>query len=598
MAHHVCPRCHRVNPGNAVYCWFDGIVLQQHAGSAVPVPGQLPGEFVFPSKRRCRTIDDFVQGCQYEWEEARELLRRGDFARFFQTVGRMDLARTAHENAGHADPDIGLHNFLHALPVTQLQGPRLDLNPRRLVLGKLRPGETKELKLQVLNLGKGLLQGKLAVAEGGHWLRVGDNGECALKTGREQEVTIRIDTRGLAAPASYSARLTVITNGGIAEIPVRLDLGASPFGSGPFKGASSPREMAEKMRTNPKAAVPLLENGDIQRWFAANGWNYPVRGVQATGVAAVQQFFEAMGLSKPPPVQLSESEIHCLCIAPEVSPREVVLRTAAKKWIYAQADSDVPWLRVLTPNVAGAQQAVIAFEVDSSLMDEGKIHEGRIQVVANAGQVLMVRVRVDVRRPQRPFTRRLFGPFLTMAILALAYRMILAVPSDLLARVLLPKDREPPPGSLERWVQSAVEEEGYLRRFVFFTWWLGPLLGALVLWRREGKAADVIYGALAGTLAGVAAAATAACVMTAGDGVPRRLLAALGQKLGESPWVGTPLWLLLVALWWAALGAATGMVLWLAGQRGRRLLAHFARPLTGLLELFGMKRAAAAFAAR
>ena len=55
---------------------------------------------------------------------------------------------------------------------TQVQGPRLDLDPRRLTLGSLRPGETRQIKLTVSNGGKGLLQGKVSVAEGGQWLRL------------------------------------------------------------------------------------------------------------------------------------------------------------------------------------------------------------------------------------------------------------------------------------------------------------------------------------------------------------------------------------------------------------------------------------------
>src|SRR5947207_8183668 len=112
-----------------------------------------------------------------------------------------------------------------------------------------------------------------------------------------------------------------------------------------------------------------------------------------------------MGLSRPPAVQLSQGEIHCLCVPPEVQEHHVILRTAARKWVYAQVDSDVPWLRVTTPNVAGAQQAAIGFEVDSSLMDEGRVHEGLLKVTANAGQTLALRVHADVRPPQRPFTR-------------------------------------------------------------------------------------------------------------------------------------------------------------------------------------------------
>src|SRR5262249_12746569 len=339
MPHHVCPRCQRVNPAHAIYCYYDGMVLRPHAGGAPAVPGQMPQEFTFPSGRRCRTLDDFVQGCQYEWEDARELLRRGDIARFFTSIGRMDLAQAARESGQQTDPDILLHNFLNNLPVQKDIGPRLDLRPRRIVLGKLKPGESKQLQLQVQNTGKGLLQGKLTVAEGGNWLWVesaggsaGDGRSCALKTAREQQINLRVDTRGLPAPQSYTAKLTVITNGGIAEVPVGLDLGAVAFSKPPFQGAATPREMAERMRTNPKAAVPLLESGEIQRWFSSNGWAYPVCGVPARGVAAVQQFFEAMGLSKPPPVQLSENEVHFLLVAPEVQQRNVILRTGSKKW--------------------------------------------------------------------------------------------------------------------------------------------------------------------------------------------------------------------------------------------------------------------------
>src|SRR5262249_28188862 len=157
----------------------------------------------------------------------------------------------------------------------------------------------------------------------------------------------------------------------------------------------------------------------------------------------------------------------------------------SKKWVYAQVDSDMPWLRVLTPNVAGAQNAAIGFEIDSSLMDEGRTHDGVLKIVANGGQTLAVRVRVDVRAPHRPFTRRLFGSFLTVALLALSYRLIFAFPGDLWARVVAAPGEPPraeveeplepgtrayearwlPPGSPESWARPAIQEQGYLRRF-------------------------------------------------------------------------------------------------------------------------------------
>jgi hypothetical protein len=519
-------------------------------------------------------------------------------------IGRMDLVRAAKEAQANPDPDIGLHAFVAALPVAQVQGPRLELSPRRLVLGSLHTGETRQVQLTVSNGGKGLLQGKLTVHEGGDWLRLaegsGNNGSLPLKTAREQQVRLRVDTRGLAAPGSYSARLTVITNGGIVEVPVRLDLAAHPFPRAPFQGVGSPREMAERMKNQPKQAVPLLESGEVARWFTANGWSYPSQGPPARGVAAVQQFFEGMGLSRPPVVAAAEPEMRFTCVQPEVAPGQVTLRTTAKKWVYAQADSDVPWLRITTPSVSGPQQAVVAFEVDSTLMDEGRLHEGHVQVLANAGQALAVRVLVDVRRPQEPFTRRLLKPFLAGLLLGLLYRLVLALPADLFARVLAaPPDPLAPPGSFAGWGQPPALEGGFVRHFVLASWWLGAVAGGVWLWRRGGRASDVVCGTVAGAGAGLAGAATLACLLPALDLLPRIAWHALGRLVAHESgpgWLWTPAWVLVASLVWAVLGGLIGLLLGLAGQRGARLLGRTGAPWAWLLGRFGLKRAAALLA--
>src|SRR6185436_4389832 len=97
-------------------------------------------------------------------------------------------------------------------------------------------------------------------------------------------------TQGLPANQSHAAKLTVVTNGGVVEVPLRFDLVAKPFAVAPFQGVKVQRELAEKMRLKPKDAVPILESGEVRRWFEANGWTYPVQGPDIKGVAAVQQF--------------------------------------------------------------------------------------------------------------------------------------------------------------------------------------------------------------------------------------------------------------------------------------------------------------------
>jgi hypothetical protein len=587
MAPVTCPRCQRANPHEAVYCYFDGVVLRQGAA-----PRTAAIEFVFPSGRRCRNFDDLVQGCQYEWEDARELIRTGAFGKFLAGVGRMDLVRVAKEAHAQSDPDIGLHNFINALPVAQVQGPRLDLNPRRLNLGALRVGETREIRLSIVNQGKGLLQGKITVTEGANWLRIDEadiEGRCALKTARRQEITLRISTRDLPAPCSYSGKLTVITNGGIAEVPVRMDIGALGFPRPPFTGVSSPREMAERMRALPKQAVALLESGEIQKWFLANGWAYPVAGPTARGVASVQQFFEGMGLSKPPPLALSESELHLSAVPPEAVRAQLTLSTTARKWVYARVESDVPWLRVLTPDISGPQRADVVFEADTELVDPG-LHEGSIHLTANAGQRHAVRVLFEVTPPHEPFTRKLLKPFFTGFLLILLYRILLAAPADLYAR----SSAE----SVRSWLQSPLFGERprpeFVRRFVLATWWLGAVGGAVQLWHRGSRRSDVFCGAVAGAGIGVAGGATLACILDAADALPR---AALRELMGlletadaaGSVWPGTLVWVLIAALCWGLLGGVIASLLRLGWKRGGRILAFVAGPLVWLLQMCGLK---------
>jgi hypothetical protein len=596
MPHVVCPRCQRANPNEAVYCHFDGVVLRQGAAAA-----SMAIEFVFPSGRRCRNFDDLVQGCQYEWEDARDLVRKGAFAKFLAGVGRMDLVRAAQEAQSHRDPDIGLHNFINCLPVSQVQGPKLDLNPRRLNLGALRAGETRQIRLSIVNQGKGLLQGKITVAEGTDWLRIVEadlEGRCALKTARDQQVTLRIDTRGLPAPQSYSGKLTVITNGGITEVPIRMDVGAVPFPRPPFVGVSSPREMAERMRAQPKQAVALLESGDVQKWFLANGWAYPVVGPTARGVAAVQQFFEGMGLSKPPPLTLSERTLRISCVPPEAVRAQVTLSTAVKKWVYAQVESDVPWMQVLTPDVSGAQRADVIFEIDSTLADPG-LHEGNLVFVANAGQRLSLSVSLEIMPPHEPFTRRLLKPFFMGFLLVLVYRLLLVGPADLFARsAAARKDTSMPTGSLAAWLQSPLFGDNvrleFVRSFVLATWWIGALAGAVLLWQRGSRRADVLSGAVAGAGVGLAGAATLACLMDAADSLPRAVLRGLSGLLksaegGGSAWLGTLLWVLIAALCWGLIGGVAGFVLRFAGKPGSLLLAYAAAPIVWLLQTCGLK---------
>jgi hypothetical protein len=583
-----------VNPDEAAFCHFDGAELRRAPGSTNGQRDtQLPHEFVFPSGQCCRSYDDLIRACQAEWDVARDLLSQGVFQQFLAAGGRMDLAKAAQEAKSQPDPDVALDTFLAHLPAKVERGPRLDLNLKRLHLGTLHVGEIRQIRLAISNQGNGLLHGTVAVADGTGWLRLGEgrgSGQCVIKTAQQQEVTVRIDTHGLAAPHKYSAKLTVITNGGIVEVPVGLDLEVQPFAHAPFQGLSSPREMAEQMRSHPKPAVPLLESGEIARWFEVNGWTYPVSDPTASGVAAVQQFFEGMGLSKPPNIQLSRGPFSQSCVAGEVVQGQLFLRTTARKWVYARVESDAPWLRLPAQNVSGPQQAVIAFEAHSQHLQPGRIHEGNLRITANAGQVIRVPVHLEVRPAVTPAPSRAARPFLVGAAAGLVFRLFLVVPADLFAQLWMVPLHSDSPELMNHSV----------KQFVLITWWIGALVGVVLLWRRGTRRTDLVYGLIAGAIAGLVASATLACLLPKLDWLPSlfsRVFARSNRATGSAlSVVWLPLWIALALVNWTLWGALVGLVLGRAGPPGARLLAQAAGVLRALCRLCGLKRASAFFA--
>ena len=78
------------------------------------------------------------------------------------------------------------------------------------------------------------------------------------------------------------------------------------------------------------------------------------------------------------------------------------------------------------------------------------------------------------------------------------------------------------------------------------------------------------------------------------------LLQLFGGALGTSasslsPWVVTPLWLVLAVGCWTVMGAAAGLVLGALGARGGRVLSAVAAPLTWLMRICGLGNFTALF---
>src|SRR5262245_6782493 len=129
---HTCAKCSRVNPDDALYCYFDGIALngQGRAGGPLTIGAQaFATPFIFPSGRTCRSFDELARACQEEWNAARELLRQGFLGAFFGGLGRADLALAAEEAKRYPDADRGLDQLLAKLPSRVVAEPHLRASP-------------------------------------------------------------------------------------------------------------------------------------------------------------------------------------------------------------------------------------------------------------------------------------------------------------------------------------------------------------------------------------------------------------------------------------------------------------------------------------
>jgi hypothetical protein len=309
-------------------------------------------------------------------------------------------------------------------------------------------------------------------------------------------------------------------------------------------------------------------------------------------MAAVQQFFEGMGLARPPTISLSENTLHFICTQPESAVGQVTFQAAERKWVYGRLSCDAPWVRMPSAVFSGPQKAELSFEIDSGSLPAGH-HEATVQVIGNAGKTMSLRISVEALRPPAPLLLTALAPvpltpaplpplrlpsqpsslgraLLKGALLGMVLRLFLAGPADLYARVLAVAGQgNPLPGTFAAWCEPPVDA-AFVKHFVLATWWLGAVAGAVVLARRRSHWADIPCGIIAGAAAGVAASGTLACLMPALDGPARLILqpvaAAASSAHGAGAVVaGTAGWLAVAVLTWAVLGALTGCVThWLA----------------------------------
>jgi hypothetical protein len=399
-----CTKCSRVNPPEAAYCYYDGAVLggQGRIGGPVSVATQaFANPFVFPTGRSCRNFDELALACHEHWREACDLLAKGFLNNFFGALGRADLAAAARDAARFPDGERALDQLLGQLPSNVLAAGRLRVEPTELNLGTMQVGTDRAVQIHLHNQGMRLLYGTVTCDEC-PWLSIGDTlGTPQRHFQFDHEAALTIHVRGgqlRAAAKPLEGRLIVESNGGSVTIPVRVEVPVKSFPAGPLAGAKSPRQIAEKARSAPKQAAGQFESGEVAQWYKDNGWTYPVQGPSASGLGAVQQFFEALGLTEPPKVDVSERSV-ILRGDPGHQLRHILrVETREKRPVYAYGRSNQPWLEVGKPQLNG-RVASIPLVIPTVPQKPGEILTAKVRVQANGNQRFTIPVTLEIGSP-------------------------------------------------------------------------------------------------------------------------------------------------------------------------------------------------------
>jgi hypothetical protein len=396
----VCSKCSHTNPPEAVYCYFDGVILGGHSANGGPVRAgsqPFPSQFVFPSGQACRNFDQLAVACQQNWPAAVDLLKQGFFASFLGGIGRADLALAAQEASRFPDRERGLDQLLAKLPTQVLDAPKLHAEPTDVNLGVLPLGSNRQIELHLYNRGMRLLYG--SVVSDCKWLTLGDapgNPQRLFQFGGDAVIPVQIRGQHLrAGNKQLEGHLVVESNGGSITITVRADVPAKPYPGGVLAGATTPRQIAEKAHSAPKEAAALFESGAVARWFSDNGWTYPVQGPSASGVGAVQQFFEALGLSKAPKVEVSPLTLSFHGYVGEAATAVLEIKAQEKRPVYAHAICDQPWLDV-SKTVLSGRSAIVQVVVPRIPGRPGETLQASVTVTANGNQRFVIPVSLHI----------------------------------------------------------------------------------------------------------------------------------------------------------------------------------------------------------
>ena len=159
----------------------------------------------------------------------------------------------------------------------------------------------------------------------------------------------------------------------------------------------TPRQIAEKALAAPKEAAASFRERRRRKWFADNGWTYPVQGPSATGVGGVQQFFEALG-----PGEGAQGRDQPTAPSPfrgnvgQSVQATLEVKTQEKRPVFGHAVCDQPWLDVSRIRSRAAATPLYRWLVPRIPNRPGETLQAIVTVTSNGNQKFKVPVSLEI----------------------------------------------------------------------------------------------------------------------------------------------------------------------------------------------------------
>ncbi len=231
-----------------------------------------------------------------------------------------------------------------------LQPPKLSVEPQEINLGAHARRHDRKLELKLENQGGRLLYGTVTCAATAG--SASATSPASRRRRSSSRTTRHCRSRSSAtacAPATSRSKTQIVieSSGGTKTITVRAEVPVKAFPAGASGRRQKPapgRREGQGQRQG--SGRVLFERGDVRKWYKDNGWTYPVQGRDASGLGAVQQFFEALGLTPAPKVDDKPSTVGLAGDAGQRLQHTIEVKTEEKRPVYADGNSDRTWLEV------------------------------------------------------------------------------------------------------------------------------------------------------------------------------------------------------------------------------------------------------------